>query len=205
MWHTGNAFDLPDGSVALDYVEWRYPGGSTEAREPNASGLRRAVIGSAGITRTPLHDRDIEFPRVDDQLLTREHRVVATVGRTGEKQLVPGDADALFWFDVASGGEAMWRAGSLGVGEPAYLTSSADGSGYWGAIATDRTDLTSWPLVFPAEDPASGPLARVRLPIRVPRRPARGVAARSLRPPTVVGWVSHAQNSSRFATPSSPI
>lgn len=168
MWHTANAFDLPDGSVALDYVEWRYPGGFTETREPNASALRRAVIGDGGVTRTTLHERAIEFPRVDDRLVTGEHRVVATVGSTGTQALPAGDADALFWFDVTAGSETEWRAPGFGVGEPSYLPSSAGGPGYWGAVATDRADLTSWFLVFPAEDPASGPRARVRLPIRVP-------------------------------------
>ncbi|MGW0017077.1 carotenoid oxygenase family protein [Rhodococcus sp. NPDC003382] len=168
VWHTANAFDLPDGSVAVDYVEWQYPGGLVDSADPNPSALRRAVIGRNGITRTTLHERNIEFPRVDDRRLTETHRVVATVGESGATELPAGDADALFWFDVAAGTESVWLGGSLAPGEPAYLPSSNGGPGYWGTIATDRNDLTSWFLIFPAEDPASGPLTRVRLPIRVP-------------------------------------
>lgn len=167
MWHAANAFDLPDGDVAIDYVEWRYPGALTEHNGPNPSLLRRAIIGRHGVTRTTLHERDIEFPRIDDRLTTGAHRVVATVGRSGSRRLPAGAADALFWFDVDSGTDAMWAGDSLAPGEPVHLTGAA-GGGYWGSIATDFTDLTSWFLVFPDEDPGSGPIARVRLPIRVP-------------------------------------
>ncbi|WP_241385259.1 carotenoid oxygenase family protein [Rhodococcus sp. CH91] len=166
MWHTANAFDLPGGDVALDYVEWRYPGALTEKSGPNRSALRRAVIGRNGVTRTTLYERDIEFPRIDDRTTTLAHRVVATIGRSGSQKLPTGAADSLFWFDVASGTESVWAHETLAPGEPVHLTG--DSAGYWGAIATDRADLTSWFLVFPEADPASGPLARVRLPIRVP-------------------------------------
>ncbi|MGW6414869.1 carotenoid oxygenase family protein [Streptomyces sp. NPDC055055] len=40
--------------------------------------------------------------------------------------------------------------------------------GYWLTFATDRTDGSSWFLVVPAEDPAAGPVARARVPVRVP-------------------------------------
>ncbi|MEE2033017.1 carotenoid oxygenase family protein [Rhodococcus chondri] len=168
MWHTVNAFERPDGDVVLDYIEWRYPGGLTARVAPNASLLRRAIIGRHGVTRTTLHERDIEFPRIDDRLLTGNHRVVSTIGRSGSRRLPTGAADALFWFDVDAGTETVWADDTLTPGEPAYLSSDSGGAGYWGSIATDRADLTSWFLIFPAEDPATGPVARVRLPIRVP-------------------------------------
>ena len=167
MWHTANAFDLPGGDVAVDYVEWRYPGALTEHDGPNPSLLRRAVIGQDGVARTTLHDRDIEFPRIDERLSTDRHRIVATLGRSGSQRLPSGSADALFWFDVDSGADTVWSGGTLSPGEPVYLTSTS-GAGYWGSIATDFTDLTSWFLVFSADDPGTGPRARVRLPIRVP-------------------------------------
>lgn len=34
--------------------------------------------------------------------------------------------------------------------------------------ATDRTDASSWLLDIPADNPGSGPVARVRTPVRVP-------------------------------------
>ncbi|WP_406300913.1 carotenoid oxygenase family protein [Embleya sp. NBC_00888] len=35
-------------------------------------------------------------------------------------------------------------------------------------FAIDRTQDTSWLLVIPDEDPGSGPVARIRVPTRVP-------------------------------------
>ena len=166
MWHTANAFDLPDGDVALDYVEWCYPGGLTRQREPNWSTLSRAVIGRNGITRTVLCERDMEFPRIDDRSTTLGHRVVATIGKSGSSNLPPGAADSLCWFDVQAGTESVWTHESLAPGEPILMPG--DAADHWGTIATDREDMSSWFLIFPASDPASGPIARVRLPIRVP-------------------------------------
>lgn len=39
---------------------------------------------------------------------------------------------------------------------------------YWGAIGTDPTDMSSHFYILPADDPASGPIATIHLPIRVP-------------------------------------
>ncbi|MFC8963764.1 carotenoid oxygenase family protein [Streptomyces sp. NPDC057094] len=64
-----------------------------------------------------------------------------------------------------------WDAGNLSVGEPVFAPSSGSPGGeggYWMTYATDRTDESSWLLVIPADDPGSGPVARVRIPVRVP-------------------------------------
>jgi carotenoid cleavage dioxygenase-like enzyme len=64
-----------------------------------------------------------------------------------------------------------WVAGTLSVGEPVFApvpgTADTD-DGYWLTFATDRTDYSSWLLVLPGRDPEDGPLARVRIPVRVP-------------------------------------
>ncbi|WP_435836004.1 carotenoid oxygenase family protein [Streptomyces bacillaris] len=82
------------------------------------------------------------------------------------------------------------RRPATGTGSsPGPGSGSTDGTGgFWLTFATDRTDGTSWLLVLPAEDPAQGPVARVRIPVRVPlglhgvwlpteERPHRGAAA----------------------------
>ncbi|MFC9595982.1 carotenoid oxygenase family protein [Streptomyces sp. NPDC056944] len=51
--------------------------------------------------------------------------------------------------------------------EPGPDASSED-HGHSMTFATDRTDNTSWFLDFLAGDPASGPGARVSIPVRVP-------------------------------------
>lgn len=173
LWHTANAHDGEDGTVVLDYVQWSYPGGLVAQAEPAVGGLARAVIDPARgtLTRDLLHEGSIEFPRVDERALTHQHRWITTVDKTGTRELPSGDADALRFFDVHSGGSVRWDAGNLSVGEASYVPRPGDADaehGWWVTIATDRTELSSWFLVIPAADPASGPVARVRLPARVP-------------------------------------
>ena len=57
------------------------------------------------------------------------------------------------------------------MGELAHAPhpDSADpDDGWWLTFATHRATGESWLLVLPAADPASGPQARVRMPVRVP-------------------------------------
>lgn len=109
---------------------------------------------------------------MDDRVLTGPHRRIATAAGSGRTpDLLPGEYDTLRWYE-ARGDDLVaetWDAGALSVGEPVFapVPGTAD-EGYWLTFATDRTDLTSRPLVFPGRDPADGPLARVRIPVRVP-------------------------------------
>ncbi|MCW4356056.1 carotenoid oxygenase family protein [Hoyosella sp. YIM 151337] len=165
VWHFANAFDTPDGRVTVDYAEWSFPSGFTGQEEPARGRMARAVINpeTGAFDRTVVSDRDVEFPRIDDRRLAGEHRHAAAVGDSGGRD---GVFDSLLFFDMAQGRETSWNAGALSVGEPIYMPGSEND--YWGMIGTDRNDMTSWFVILPVDDPASGPLCRVRMPIRVP-------------------------------------
>ncbi len=164
LWHVANAFDTPEGRVVLDYAQWAYPGLITDADGPNVGSLVRAVIDpdQGTVNRTVVSDRDVEFPRIDDTQIADKHRHISTVGRRTGRD---GDWDSLLFFDMAKGTEAEWDPGPLTVGEPIYMRGEND---YWGMIGTDRNDMSSWFVVLHADDPAAGPLCKVRMPIRVP-------------------------------------
>lgn len=172
-WHNANAYDADDGTVVLDYVQWARPGGMTADTGPNTGGLARAVVDPVRgvVARTWLVQDAMEFPRVDDRRTGRRHDVVA-LGATGHRsELVPGDHDALCWIDTRTGSSTRWEADELSIGEPVFVPRPGDpetAHGWWVTFATNRRDLTSLLLVIPAADPASGPVARVRLPVRVP-------------------------------------
>ncbi|WP_405758615.1 carotenoid oxygenase family protein [Streptomyces sp. NBC_00073] len=178
MWHTVNAYDLgeetgePGGDVVLDYVQWDHLALGPATGGPNPGGLVRAVIDpeAGSMRRAPLDDAAIELPRIDDRLIGRRHRRLAAASGSGTRDLLPGEHDAIRWYDVQGGGSRLWTAGDLSVGEPVFAPTpgGADGEGHWLTLATDRTDGTSWFLVLPADDPESGPVARVRIPVRVP-------------------------------------
>ncbi|MBB3039408.1 carotenoid oxygenase family protein [Hoyosella altamirensis] len=165
VWHFANAFDMADGKVAVDYAEWSFPGGFTaQEHEPRGAMVRAVLDPDKGtISRTVVSDRNVEFPRIDDRQTCGDHRYAATLGvHTGRE----GIFDSLLFFDMHAGSETEWRAGSLAVGEPIYMPGAE--RDYWGMIGTDRDDMTSWFVILPVEDPSSGPLCRVRMPLRVP-------------------------------------
>lgn len=165
VWHFANAFDLPDGRVSVDYVEWTYPAGFAKMDSPSLGTLVRVAIDPerGTVTRETVCERDVEFPRIDDREITKRHRTTATVGKLGVRE---GVLDSLWFFDTATGSEAHWHPGRVSVGEPIFIPGSE--YEYWGMIGTDLDDRSSWFFLLPAEDPAAGPLCTVRLPIRVP-------------------------------------
>jgi carotenoid cleavage dioxygenase len=171
VWHTANAFDEPGtGRVVIDFVEWsRFSLGPSSDGAPNTSSLSRLTLDPASgtVSRRQLLDRTVEFPRIDDRLLGRQHRVVALGDETGRRDLLSGEQDALSVVDTETGKFSFWDAGDLSVGEATFAPTDSDGD-YWLTYATNRTDGSSWLLVLPADDLASGPVARVRIPVRVP-------------------------------------
>jgi carotenoid cleavage dioxygenase len=171
-WHLANAFDegpAPDDAVVVDYVQWDRPETDDATAEQNAVLVRARLDLSRGtVVRTPAHDRRVEFPRIDDRLLGHRHDRVATIATQPDD---PQLADTLVVTDLAGGHDVHWRAPELALGEPVHLPRPGDpdpGHGWWATLAVDRRDDVSWFLVLPADDPAAGPVARVRIPVRVP-------------------------------------
>ena len=166
VWHFANAFDLPDGRLSVDYVEWTYPVGSRRLRQPSLGSLIRGVVdpGSGRMTRDVVCDRDVEFPRVDDRELTRGHRTVATVGKLDRGQ---GRQDSLWFFDTA-----RRHRDALGPGERVGGRADLHARHRTRVLGNDR-HRPRRPVVLVLRaprraTPRSGPIGKVRLPIRVP-------------------------------------
>ncbi|MFH8337634.1 carotenoid oxygenase family protein [Streptomyces sp. AM6-12] len=182
LWHTVNAYEDPrDGRVIVDYVQWPALSlgpdpGAGRPRQDGRHGLTRAVVDPVAgrVRRVRLDDARVELPRVDDRVLTGPYERLAVAADSGRGEgLLPGEYDALRWYDVRAGGATArtWDAGDLSVGEPVFAPvpgTRGPEHGYWLTFATDRTDDTSWLLVLPGADPPDGPVARVRIPVRVP-------------------------------------
>ncbi|MFE7672761.1 carotenoid oxygenase family protein [Streptomyces albidoflavus] len=136
------------------------------------SGLTRALVDPATgtVRRTQLDDTRVELPRIDDR---SNHRLATAAGSGRTPGLITGEYDALCWYDIEGdrATSTLWPAGDLSVGEPVFAPTPGTrdaADGHWLTFATDRTDDTSWLLVLPGDDPAQGPVARVRIPVRVP-------------------------------------
>jgi carotenoid cleavage dioxygenase-like enzyme len=178
LWHTANAYEqaaLDGGTepiVVLDFARWSTPGGLAGAGGSVGSLARLRLHPGTGRAETEtLVDRAVELPRIDDRRLTHSHAVTAVAFKTN-RDVIGADQDTLGWYDTASGTLQQWGAGQhLAVGEQAFVPRPGDDDpshGWWTTIATDRTTMTSQLLVIPAADPASGPIARIQLPRRVP-------------------------------------
>jgi carotenoid cleavage dioxygenase-like enzyme len=91
--------------------------------------------------------------------------------RTGRPQPHPDCRDALAWHDTRTDTIVRWEPTHLAVGEPAFAPdprSDAPDRGWWLIFATRFSTGESSLLVIPAADPAAGPVATVRMPVRVP-------------------------------------
>jgi carotenoid cleavage dioxygenase-like enzyme len=165
VWHFANAYDTENGEVAVDYVRWNQPTHLGVETAPLVADITRTLLNptTGRITHTTLSDSMVEFPRIDDRSLTRPHNAIASSGQLPGGQ---ADTDTLFFDDLTTGRQTYWDSGTVSVGEPIFMSGEAHG--YWGTIGTDHETMTSAFYVFPTDDPASGPLCSVHLPIRVP-------------------------------------
>ncbi|HEY2206177.1 MAG TPA: carotenoid oxygenase family protein [Pseudonocardia sp.] len=169
LWHTANAYDR-EGTVVLDFVRWSRPGGLVPG--PNVGSLSRLELDpdTGRATQRVLVERPMELPRIDDRAIAGEHGVVGVSLRLSGTTRY-GEGDGLGWYRPATDRFEVWGPSGLSMGEQVFVPRPGDPDpdhGWWVAYATDRAEGTSSLLVLPAADPSHGPVARVRLPRRVP-------------------------------------
>ncbi|MFK8049838.1 MAG: carotenoid oxygenase family protein [Halioglobus sp.] len=133
--------------------------------------LRRWCIDlsgkSATVTEELLDDMPCEFPRTDDRYMTIPYRHGFAVGGYGGELAF----NRLLHFDTHSGTRKEWGEDRYMLGEPVFAPRSADapeGDGYLLMLAYDQTTDLSEMLIFDAADIEPGPIAKARLPLRIP-------------------------------------
>ena len=167
VFHVANSFDRPDGnSIVLQAVRypelWRDNGGF------GASGVLWEWIinlDSGTVSERQLDDRAVEFPRIDDRLAGLPARYAVSVG----------DA-SLVRYDLNTGAAVEHRFGDPdapgGPGEAVFVPSSQDAAGetngWYMAYVYDPVRNSSDLVILDANDLAADPVARIRLPRRVP-------------------------------------
>ena len=182
VFHTLNAYDDGDRVVVdLCRYEGVYDLSSLAGQGPLT--LDRWVVDPAAgaVGRQCLDDRQQEFPRVDDRLLSRPHRYgySAAFGPLSPDAVRPSGAvaddafaHAVLKHDLATGTVQIHDFGPDAVaGEAVFAPASATADEDDGYVMTfvhepDRgaTDL----VVLAAQDFTGPPVARVHLPVRVP-------------------------------------
>jgi carotenoid cleavage dioxygenase-like enzyme len=118
-----------------------------------------------------LGDQPLEFPRVDERLVGRRHRwgYAAGVRRNGDGNDFGG---GLVRIDGKTGDQSLITLGDgHAAGEWSMVprhAGAAEDDGWLVSLGFDKGTGRGELLVLPAADPASGPVARVVLPDRLP-------------------------------------
>ena len=182
--------------IVLDFPWWSRPGlgiGSEASASDTLTSLRgsftRATIDPAAgsIELHHLNYMRSEFPRVDSRRTGRAHRYVTVVARSADERLARGEHDRLVRHDMDAGLSVSYDTG-LSISEAVF--APRDGAreeldGYYLCFATSLSEpgttggadggpdggagcAPSWLLIWDAGDFPANPVARVRLPRRVP-------------------------------------
>lgn len=118
-----------------------------------------------------------EFPRIDDRFSAGLYRHGWMLTYDFDKPYngpagpFAGTLNTLTHVDVTTGEEWNWWAGpDSGIQEPCFIPRSADaveGDGYLVALVDNHITNYSDLCIFEAQDVATGPLARAKLPVRL--------------------------------------
>lgn len=169
VFHPANAYET-DGQLVVEVARYPHMWMESAVDFPTAALHRWTVDLASGTARdTPLDDRPIEFPRVDDRRGGLRHRYSYAVGGF---QVEGADTAELIKYDTQSGRSEVhsfgtgWTPGE-GVFVPA-ADAAAEDEGFVLAFVYDRSRDTSEFVVIDAQNFSAAPLARVALPRRVP-------------------------------------
>ncbi|MDG1483715.1 MAG: carotenoid oxygenase family protein [Myxococcota bacterium] len=145
----------------------------------------RMNLATGATSERSLDDLNAEFPMINGDWLGRKNRYTWLHHIPHE---IPATFDALVRYDLTDGTTQRYDYGPGIFGSEApfapRIGSAAEDDGYVVSFVTDTADWSSSVLVLDAADISAGPIARVRLPQRVPAgfhaawMPAEGVQAR---------------------------
>jgi len=173
VFHSVNAWDESD-RVVLDAS--RYESLWREAGSFSASG-RQTVhrwtfdLASGRVSEQTLDDRATEFPRVADDRIGRKHRFsYLTLAQVSDPQ--SPHLDGLLKMDAATGKTETHDFGAgRHPGEPVFVPaagSRGDDEGYVITYVHDDASATADLVVLDASRFSAPPIARVKIPRRIP-------------------------------------
>ena len=176
VFHDAGAWDTADGLV-VDLVT--YPQVFATDRGgplPDPPRLERWTVDAVAgtVERTVLDDRPQEFPRVAPATFGRPHRYTYAIGaHRGDLRTALAPGNAVVRHDHRTGTVRRWSPGSgRSVAEAVFVPdparAAAEDGGWLLAFVHDAATDSSAFVVLDAEDLATGPVATVALPQRVP-------------------------------------
>lgn len=176
IFHTLNAYDDPDREGVIILEAARHPklwvdGPNNFNAHPS---LHRYEIDlNAGMVReAPIDDRIMEFPQLDRRLVGRKHRYGYGLWLDQPRGTAPGSTRGVLKYDRQAGVVTAHELPLELQADEAYFVPASDGAGedegylmtYVYDYSRDRSDL----VLLDASALESAPIARVKLPFRVP-------------------------------------
>jgi carotenoid cleavage dioxygenase-like enzyme len=173
VFHVANAFEEADGTIVMDVARyeqlWR-SGPSDTSFESARLRRWRVAPGAARAKEEELDDLTIEFPRVNDNLSGREHRIVYAIETSND---IAGErCDSLVKYNLA---KQTITAHLFENGLPSEFvhvspeSGAGEDDGWLMGFVYDRARDASDLLLLDAQNIASKPQARIKLPKRVPQ------------------------------------
>jgi carotenoid cleavage dioxygenase-like enzyme len=174
VYHVANAFETPDGTIAVDVARYReHWRGGADSKSSEGATLRRWRIahGARKAEELQLDDRRIEFPRIDERRTGQPHDVVYALAN--DRDFESGAFSALLRYDLKSGRTTSHDFGAAGVPSEFVMVPGPSGAGqdegWLLGFVYDRTRDASDLIILDAQRIDAKPVARIRLPKRVPQ------------------------------------
>jgi carotenoid cleavage dioxygenase-like enzyme len=174
IFHVANAFDLPDGKVAMDAVVYDTMFADSQAGPDAASrGFERWTIDpKAGtVERRVIDATPQEFPRPDERRIGQTYRYAYTLGLPARDDGFVGETFILK-HDLQTGARAVHDFGQGRFpGEFVFVPASANSAedeGWLIGLVVDLPHETTDLVILDARSFSDDPVASIRLPHRVP-------------------------------------
>ncbi len=174
IFHVANAFDLSDGRLVMDAVVHNSMFAESLAGPDGAPrGLERWTIDPVAKTleRRTIDATPQEFPRVDGRRFAQQHRYVYSVGLQSNNPAAHSETFILK-YELETGGRDMHDFGEGHYpGEFVFVpanANSAEDEGWLVGFVVDLPRETTDFVILDAQSFSGEPVARIRLPHRIP-------------------------------------
>lgn len=170
VFHFANAYEQ-DHEIIIDFIKHEKVVLLTKEGESTPPRLNRICLNlkSGTIKNSELDDHLVEFPRIREDQDTLPHQFIYTPSKTGSTK---GAFNALIKYDVTHQQSWICDFGPFAeIGEAVFAqraSSQNEDDGYLLFLAYDAAKNQSEFLILDAQNIQDEPLARIKMPRRVP-------------------------------------
>ena len=173
MFHTFNAYNQGK-SVVLEGCRLNslWAGGPEEATETPTPWRWTLNTETGKASEAAFEDRGMDFPMIDKRLQGRPHRYAYGLHLTPGTDAYPAHPIGLLKVDHETGRTDLWATTEAAQPDEALFIPASEGAsedeGWLMTMVYNRAEDISEVVILDAQQVASGPIARIKMPRRVP-------------------------------------